>query len=89
MSKVPTTAAVIVCGPPKGCTCPAIAWTCRCKASKREEEIVKMPARNQLESEKLCQACGRGQQNRPMIFRGQPFCSENCRKQLVEREGKT
>ena len=29
---------VIVCGPPKGCTCPAIAWTCRCAASKRKEE---------------------------------------------------
>lgn len=29
-----------------------------------------------------CQVCKRGNRKRPMIFRGQSYCSDNCRKEL-------
>lgn len=52
---------------------------------------MKIPARHQLESEMPCLACGQGQENRPMIFKGKSFCSDNCRKriELLERSRST
>lgn len=31
---------VILCGPPKDCTCPAVAWTCCCEASEHGRRMI-------------------------------------------------
>jgi hypothetical protein len=31
---------VILCGPPKNCTCPAVAWTCCCEASEHGRRMI-------------------------------------------------
>lgn len=36
-----------------------------------------------LASQEPCRVCGRGQEERPICFKGRAYCCENCRKELV------
>lgn len=47
---------------------------------------MKVPTQHQLKSEMPCRACGQGQKNRPMIFKGMSYCSEQCRKKLETKQ---